>query len=327
MKEIAVIGAGLSALTLAQQLKDVANITIFEKSRGVGGRMSTRYADPYKFDHGAQFFTVRSIEFKDFLSGAKDDSIVQEWTPKICHVDKVGALSKTSWDEAHYVACPNMNSLCKYLAEDMNVQVNTCIDEIRAAEGGKWQLRDDQQQDRGTYDFVISTAPAEQSLELLASHSQSFEALFQIEMQPCFSVMLGFEQSLQDNFDVALFEGHDVSWIACNNSKPGRTDDEAYVIHSSAEFAQAHHNHDKQKILEHLIKSASDALDLDFSTASLKQIHFWKYARPAKDMTGKPYILDADKKLAVCGDGFVSGRVESAFISALELSKALKASL
>jgi len=45
MPKIAIIGAGLSGLILAHSLKEHANITIFEKARGVGGRMSTRYAN------------------------------------------------------------------------------------------------------------------------------------------------------------------------------------------------------------------------------------------------------------------------------------------
>ncbi|MEY8870939.1 NAD(P)-binding protein [Francisella philomiragia] len=44
--KVAIIGAGLAGLTAANILKDSVEITIFEKSHGVSGRMSTRYADP-----------------------------------------------------------------------------------------------------------------------------------------------------------------------------------------------------------------------------------------------------------------------------------------
>ena len=42
MKKIAIIGAGLSGLTAATQLREHAEVTVFEKSRGPGGRMETR---------------------------------------------------------------------------------------------------------------------------------------------------------------------------------------------------------------------------------------------------------------------------------------------
>ena len=51
-KKIAIIGAGISGLTLAQKLKEYADVVIYEKSRGVGERMSTHYAEPFYFDHG-----------------------------------------------------------------------------------------------------------------------------------------------------------------------------------------------------------------------------------------------------------------------------------
>jgi predicted NAD/FAD-dependent oxidoreductase len=73
MKRIAIIGAGLSGLVLARRLGDIAQVTIFEKFRSVGGRMATRYAHDYEFDHGAQFFTARTLEFREFLQPLVDD--------------------------------------------------------------------------------------------------------------------------------------------------------------------------------------------------------------------------------------------------------------
>ena len=67
-KKIAVIGAGLAGITFACIMKDKFNVKIFEKSRGVGGRMSTRKVTPYIFDHGAQFFKIKTTECKKFFS-------------------------------------------------------------------------------------------------------------------------------------------------------------------------------------------------------------------------------------------------------------------
>ena len=64
MTRIAIIGAGVSGLTVANNLKNHAEITIFEKARSVGGRMSNRHAEPYFFDHRAQYFSVKRDEFK-----------------------------------------------------------------------------------------------------------------------------------------------------------------------------------------------------------------------------------------------------------------------
>ena len=60
MTKISIIGAGLSGLSVAHLLKDYADITLFEKARGVSGRIASRRAEPYVFDHGAQYFTART---------------------------------------------------------------------------------------------------------------------------------------------------------------------------------------------------------------------------------------------------------------------------
>ncbi len=59
--KVAVIGAGISGLMCARTLADHGcDVSVFEKSRGVSGRMSTRRVDDsLSFDHGAQYFTAR----------------------------------------------------------------------------------------------------------------------------------------------------------------------------------------------------------------------------------------------------------------------------
>ena len=57
MKKIAVIGTGLSALSLAYHLPTL-DITFFEKSWRPGGRISTRKHEQYAFDHGAHYLKL-----------------------------------------------------------------------------------------------------------------------------------------------------------------------------------------------------------------------------------------------------------------------------
>ena len=79
MTRVAVIGAGLSGLVVARRLKGVADIVLFEKSRGAGGRIATRYAGDFEFDHGAQFFTARTESFRKFLEPFIVDGTVADW--------------------------------------------------------------------------------------------------------------------------------------------------------------------------------------------------------------------------------------------------------
>ena len=77
MKNVAVIGAGITGITLANLLQKKVNLTVFEKSRGVGGRMATRRAEPYQFNHGAQYFKIENKEFKNFMKPLMQNKIIK----------------------------------------------------------------------------------------------------------------------------------------------------------------------------------------------------------------------------------------------------------
>ena len=62
-RKIAVIGAGISGITVARDLTGLADVTMFEKSNELGGRMARRLVEPFAFDHGAQYFEARGQPF------------------------------------------------------------------------------------------------------------------------------------------------------------------------------------------------------------------------------------------------------------------------
>jgi len=67
MKNIAIIGAGFSAASLSYFIKK--DLDFYEKSRGTGGRCSTRRVENVGlFDHGLQYIKSPSSEFKKMLN-------------------------------------------------------------------------------------------------------------------------------------------------------------------------------------------------------------------------------------------------------------------
>ncbi|MFO8005299.1 NAD(P)-binding protein [Thioalkalivibrio sp.] len=71
--KIAIIGAGRAGLSAANRLREAgADCTVFEKSRGLGGRMATRRVGSLQFDHGAQYFTARGARFAIPLGAVAD---------------------------------------------------------------------------------------------------------------------------------------------------------------------------------------------------------------------------------------------------------------
>ena len=63
----AVIGAGMAGLTSAKILRMAGHeVTVFDKSKGTGGRLASRSYPNGWIDHGAPYFSAES-SFSDFL--------------------------------------------------------------------------------------------------------------------------------------------------------------------------------------------------------------------------------------------------------------------
>lgn len=320
-KKIAVIGSGLSGISFASLIKKKSNVEIFEKSRGVGGRMSTRKEPPFTFDHGAQFFKIKTTEFENFVSELFSEKIIRPWKFRLAYFDannlkKVKIIKKK---DKFFVGTPSMDSIVKYKSEKCNVILNTKIEKI-FKENGKWCLSDQNKEKYGDYDWIILSLPAEQSLQLITQEISFYSSLKEIKMNSCISLMIGMRKKLHLNYDAALIEKSDIAWLAINNSKPCRKKNQSILINSTYEYASKNINSSNDEIIKHLLNVASDLVKKELSNSELIKLHKWRYVEAEKSPQ-EDYFIDCKKKIAICGDWFVNSRVEGAFTSAYELSK------
>ncbi|MEH6365300.1 MAG: FAD-dependent oxidoreductase, partial [Pseudomonas marincola] len=81
---IAIIGAGIAGLSAAQSLQSAGYaVQLFDKSRGSGGRMSSKRSDAGSLDLGAQYFTARDRRFVEAVQQWQARGWVSEWTPSL----------------------------------------------------------------------------------------------------------------------------------------------------------------------------------------------------------------------------------------------------
>jgi len=327
LTSIAIIGAGLSGLTAAKILEGYANITIFEKSRGVSGRMSTRRSEAYSFDHGAQYFKVKSDEFKEFITPMILDGTIKTWDARLVEFKNRQLTERQKWKQSdpYYVGVPGMNSIAKHLAKDLSVCLNVCVKTLKK-NNNKWKLKDDSDKLLGEYDWVISTIPPEQALKVLPESIPFVEKISDFKMKSCFALMLGFKKILPLEFDAAVVHGEDISWISVDSSKPGRNKNFSLLVHSTNQWADEHFEDNREQLIELLRNQTSKVINCDLSNATHQVIHGWRYANIEK-RSGETHYLDNNQNIAVCGDWFIQGRVESAFISGFEMATNLLNSL
>lgn len=313
---IAIIGAGLAGLTLARRLSDSHSITVFEKARGPGGRMSTRRATPFAFDHGAQYFTAETEAFRTFLGPFLKAGTVAAW-PDTIHLEGDAKVS----GKAKFAATPGMNGICKSLANGLDVRAGCKIEALeRGAEG--WRLQAASGDTYGPFDWVISTAPAPQTEALFPERFGGMERLSRVEMQGCFALMLGFDAPLELAWSALKSGLPPVGWMAINSSKPGRPDPFSVLVQSSNAWAEQHLEDDPEAVKAMLLQAASDLAGIDLSAASHQVLHRWRYAATATAL-GEPFLMDRELHLAACGDWCLGSKVEAAFLSAAALADAI----
>ena len=321
IKNIAVIGAGLAGTTFASKMNEKFDVKIFEKSRGVGGRMSTRKETSFIFDHGAQFFKIKTPDFKNYLSESFSQQIIQPWNFRLAYFDgqNLRKIKFIKDEDKFYVGVPNMNSIVKHLSKKCNVILNTKIERI-INENDKWNLYDQNKKSYGSYDLVVLSLPAQQSLKLITKKVSFYPLIEKIKMKGCFSLMVGMSEPLNLDYDAALIENEDIAWFAVNNSKPFRMNNYCLLINSSYEYASKNINTSKDKVLKHLLNISSEFINYDLSKSNMIKIHKWRYVE-AKCSPKENYFIDHKEKVAACGDWFINSRVEGAFLSANELAK------
>jgi renalase len=327
-KNIAIIGAGISGLILAEELKSIANIKIFEKARGVGGRMSSRSFEDFTFDFGAQFFTAKSLEFKNYIAPLIEQKIVEKWQANFVEIDGNKITYNRQWnsENQHYVASPKMNSLAKYLAKklenDVEIILQKKISKIKKIKK-IISLFDEDENLCGKFDLVILTIPSDQAIEILPKNFGFFEMLKDKKMSPCFAVMLGLKSKPILDWDCAYLKNSKLSWIAFESSKPSRSNTESLTLLSRNSWASENLERDLQEIKNELIAEFEYATNSKITDILHSDIHRWKYANIEKQK-GEKFIYDEKNSIALASDYFIQGRIECAFQSSMALAWELK---
>ena len=321
MKKIAIIGAGLSGITLALLLNPKLQIDIFEKSRGPGGRMATKRKYPFIFDHGATNFSINSPDFKNFLKPLFSKNIIKPWVCKYAKFKSNNIIEKKEWlcRDNHYVGVPNMNSIVKFLSEQCNVLLNKKVNKITMI-NHKWNLCDENNKEYNNYDWVVCSMPAEQVCTLIPKKISFYSSLKSIKMHGCYSLMLGLNNPINLQYDIIHIVNHAINSISVNSSKPGRNNKFSLVIKSSYKWTKKNINSSETKLIENLLSLSKEFINLNLGEDDIKLLHKWRFVEADKYPT-EDYFIDITERVAVCGDWFINSKVEGAYLSAKRLSK------
>ena len=341
MTTVAILGAGMSGLAAAHTLQDAGRtVTIFEKSRGVGGRAATRKRDGFIYDHGAQYFKGGS-------------ALSTEWITKKFPTPDLLDIAKPVWvfDSENHIqeGDPKQNadpkwayrsgftSFSKRMAEGLDVRLEMLVGRVRQTDAG-WAIFGADNESLGTFDQLLITIPATQAINLVetsqfddSQQSKTIsEGLGKAKYNPLISVMLGYRPTPQTRPYYALVntdKGHPISWLAWEHEKaPERVPEgTGLLIAQMAPTYSKEHRETPQPILfQDVAQLVSTLIDEQLPTPIFTDVQYWRYALPSEKADADALLaITLPLGLAFCGDAFVGGRAHLALEHGVHIAQRL----
>ena len=319
LQRVAVIGAGLAGLICARTLADHhVPVTVLEKSRGVGGRCATRREGVWRFDHGAQYFTLRDARLAPYTRSWQQQGLIAPWTGQVA-VRDAGTWRVATDTVRRWVAVPGMSALGRHLAEGLDVSLGTTVQRIQR-EGKQWRLLSDTGADLGVFDVVLTAVPSPQALALLESVSPELARNISTAiMHPTWATMLVFAERPDVSWDGAFINNDDVlAWASRDASKPGREAHETWVLHATRSWSAAHVEDDAASVGAAMLTAFHRLVATGVAPVHVVA-HRWRYALP--DPVGaEAAMFDAKSGLGAGGDWCGGPRIEGALLSGAALA-------
>lgn len=322
MKKIAVVGAGLCGATAAATLTQQGyQVTVFDKGRVAGGRMTSKRTEQGYLDMGAQYFTARSDVFQQQVKLWLDTGRVELWPCKTALLSNdEGLISiKASEDtQARFIGVPSMQSPVTALLHGIT-QVTSCRIQKLDYQQQSWTVFNDEGASYAGFDAVLITLPPVQAQQLMAQSTlpELFDTAVDI-LEPCWAVAVHTEVTPAQD---AIFCQHPkLRFISHQHHKSGRNP--CYILHFNAAFSALHLHEPEEFWFAEATAILQQELQIQQDIFPLVA-HRWLYASQ-KDQVALPGLVALpQQQLWAGGDWSYGGRVENAYLAGLNLANAV----
>jgi renalase len=312
MPAVLIIGAGLSGLVAAHELVNLDHsVLVIDKGRSVGGRLATRRIGGATLDHGAQFFTARSDEFRAQVEHWLTDGVIAEWCQGFSEPDGY----------PRYRAEGGMNQLARHLSHGLDIITGV---RAQAAIAGPeaWTITYHGGV-RGPDDAaaILSTAPVPQTLEILDAGPVPLGTVNAGLRDLRYHKVIALLMTVRRSPDLGPVGGRqtpddpDFSFIADNQAK-GISTETALTFHTSHQRSAELWDRTDAEVRDVLMPLALDASGLTGADLETVQIKKWRYSGPVEPWPERCAVVAITPgPLVLAGDAFGGPKVEGAFLS------------
>ncbi len=322
--DVLIVGAGIAGLMAAHALQAHGlRAILLDKGRSVGGRLATRRIGQGKADHGAQFFTVRSPDFQQWIDRWLAEELIFQWS----NGWSTGSFLPTPVDGyPRYAVYGGMNALAQHLAAGLDARVNVQVTTVSPEDAG-WRVQDEANQVYRCKGLVM-TPPVPQTLALLDAGAtpltaEDRQALERIAYAPCLSGLFVVHGPVYLPDPGAIQRPDEpIPWMADNQRKGISPDETVVTVHAGPDYSRQLWDVTDMDALKMLqagllpfVRSVAD-----IGEAQLKR---WQYALPTEFYPRRTLIAEGLPLLAFAGDAFGEPRVEGASMSGLAAGERL----
>jgi predicted NAD/FAD-dependent oxidoreductase len=325
MKDFCVVGSGIAGSTIANLLSKKYSVEIFDKARGPGGRASNRrYKDSLSFDHGLQYLSPKSNDFKKFILDLKKKNILKEWLGN--HLDftfeKKKKLNK-------YIGVKGNNDICKHLIKNIKSSFLSEVTNVKF-NSNYWTITLNNK-DKIYFKNLILTCPFPQLKKLSYKYLNKRILSINPQMVANITVMAAYKNYNEISISTIKFNDPIIAWASQENTKNRfKSKQSLWTIQCTEKFSKRSINlykKNKKRYEQLILRKFEELIGYQTKNIVFQNIHGWKYAYKKIETNSLRSLWINKYQLGVCGDWLTGNKAEHAWLSAKSLSTQIKKNL
>ncbi len=319
--DVVIIGAGVSGLGARSVLKRAgSSVLLFEKSRGSGGRLTSRRGEGWTADLGAQFTSAKQPAWAEIVNAEGVEAVELRLAgdgryPRFAHREGMSAFARRLLHEF-----PDSG--------DVRFQSRVARLEV-SAEASSWNVILESGETFSARSMLI-TAPVPQSIELLQNSGhvltdECAEATRPLTYTSCLVLLLELAQPLPECVPILWKNPSSaLTGIYDQKRKGVRGERSTLVVHASPQKSRELWSQPPEQIVMELQAAVQTALGelgvvMEVTATAL---HRWRYCEPEQVHSERCLEVQLAHRafashppLVLAGDAFGGASVDGAFSS------------